>query len=164
MSVASSNASSFMSARYFQNRATDSSMEELRPHLQPQFHSRSFVTSTPPIRSSSQFSIPRFAIKHRTRSLLSASPRLEHRSSRSPSTDSIFGSRLGGSSNFGSSESQIWYQNYQHDAFPHEAVFGDEEMRKHSVDGRIHHIRGEFREMEASLQSFLECVLSRILQ
>ena len=140
MSVASSNASSFMSARYFQNRATDSSMEELRPHL---YYSRSAATATPPMRSTSQFSIPRFAIKHRTRSLLSASPRLEHRSSRSPSTDSIIGSRLGAASSFGSSESQIWYQNYQHDAFPHEAVFGDEDFKGHSVDGRMHHIKGE---------------------
>ena len=40
MSVASSNASSFMSARYFHNRATDSSMEDLRPHLQPHLYSR----------------------------------------------------------------------------------------------------------------------------
>jgi hypothetical protein len=51
---------------------------------------------------------------------------------------------MGGGSNFGSNDSQIWYQNYQHDAFPHEAVFGEEETRGHSVDGRIHHIKGEF--------------------
>jgi len=142
MSVASSGASSFMSSRYFPNR--DSSTEELRPHFYQNFSSRAFATATPPFRSSSQFSIPRFVIKHRTRSLLSASPRLEHRNSRSPSTDSIFGSRMGGGSNFGSNDSQIWYQNYQHDAFPHEAVFGEEETRGHSVDGRIHHIKGEF--------------------
>ena len=141
MSVASSGASSFMSARYFPNR--DSSTEELRPHFYQNFSSRAFATATPPFRSSSQFSIPRFVIKHRTRSLLSASPRLEHRNSRSPSTDSIFGSRMGGGSNFGSNDSQIWYQNYQHDAFPHEAVFGQEEFKGHSVDGRMHHIKGE---------------------
>jgi hypothetical protein len=50
---------------------------------------------------------------------------------------------MGAGSAFGSSESQIWYQNYAHDAFPHEAVFGEEESRKQSVDGRIHHIKGE---------------------
>jgi len=153
MSVASSGASSFMSARYFYNRATDSSMEELRPqgpHYYGYNFSRGSVTATPPIRSSSQFNIPRYAIKSRTRSLLSASPRLEHiggpgGSSRSPSTDSIFGggSRMGGGSNFGSNDSQIWYQNYQSDAFPHDAVFGDEDFKGHSVDGRIHHIKGE---------------------
>ena len=156
MSVASSGASSFMSARYFYNRATDSSMEELRPQG-PHYYgynfsaaSRGSATATPPIRSSSQFNIPRYAIKSRTRSLLSASPRLEHiggcgGSSRSPSTDSIFGggSRMGGGSNFGSNDSQIWYQNYQTDSFPHNAVFGEEDFKGHSVDGRIHHIKGE---------------------
>ncbi len=37
-------------------------------------------------------------------------------------------------------------------------------MNFETVDGRIHHIRGEFQEMEAYLQKFPKCVLSRILQ
>ena len=148
MSVASSNASSFISARYFHNRATDSSMEELRP-TGPHYYGynmthRVSATALPPQRSSSQFSIPRYAIKTRTRSLFSASPRLEHPSSRSPSTDSIFGGGSVAGSHFGSNDSQIWYQNYQTDAFPHTAVFGAEDFKGHSVDGRINHIKGEF--------------------
>jgi hypothetical protein len=37
-------------------------------------------------------------------------------------------------------------------------------MNFETVDGRIHHIRGEFWGMEAYLQNFLKCVLSRIHQ
>lgn len=148
MSVASSNASSYQGGirqgarRYL--HFPESSTEELRnpgPHFfgyhQPP--GPISATGTPPLRCTSQFSIPRYAIKHRTRSLLSASPRLEHMSSRSPSTDSILGTR---SPNFSSTESQIWYQNYQNDSFPHNAIFGDENYQGKPVDGRINHIKG----------------------
>jgi hypothetical protein len=37
-------------------------------------------------------------------------------------------------------------------------------MNFETVDGRIHHIRGEFWGMEAYLQNFLKCVLLKILQ
>lgn len=149
MSVASSSASSYQGgARQGARRYLhfpESSTEELRapgPHYFGYQHPPGpSATGTPPLRCTSQFSIPRYAIKHRTRSLLSASPRLEHKSSRSPSTDSIFGTR---SPNFSSTESQIWYQNYQNDSFPHTAVFGEENYQGRPVDGRIHHIKGKF--------------------
>jgi hypothetical protein len=88
--------------------------------------------------------IPRFAYPAARRgrgSLMSASPRLEHASPAS-STSELFFARHG--AHLASGESHAWYSDYTHEAFPHEAEFGGERQKAvtQNYDHRIDHIRG----------------------
>lgn len=131
-------ASTSSRSSYGRGTHLESSHEELRRQVGP----GSYYTGSGH-RSVSAMGIPRFqAQRPRTASLLSASPRLEH-PFRAPSSDSFFGKH---GAHLASAESQLWYQSYSHEAFPHEANFGDEASYKtgvHNYDGRINHIRGK---------------------
>ena len=96
-----------------------SSHEDLHRQVGPQYYGN---------RSSSAMGIPRYIHRPpRPPSLMSASPRLEH-----PPSEA----------HLASLESQLWYQNYSHESFPHEAEF-DERKVVGNYDGRIHSIRGK---------------------
>ena len=123
-----------------------SSHEDLRRQVGPQYYSHS-------PRSTSSLGIPRYVHLHPQQqqqhhqqqpprppsSMVSASPRLEHH--HHPAESSFFG-RHG--ARLASAESHVWYQEYSHEAFPHDAIFEREQavFGVHNFDVRINSIRG----------------------
>ncbi len=129
-----------------------SSREDLRRQVGPQFYGAQQ-------RSNSSMGIPRYNFRQPPQpqhsqqyqrppsSMVSASPRLENPplGSGGGSRDNFFGRHQGFGARLPSAESQMWYQDYSHEAFPHEAVFDQESAAfgVHNFDVRIHSIRGK---------------------
>ncbi len=122
--------------------------EGLHHQVGPQFYGTSPSTGQ---RSNSVVGIPRY-VRPATygprppSTIMSASPRLEHPPNmRTPSSDSFFG-RHG--VKLASAESQMWYDKYSHEAFPHEAVFDQDSAAfgVHNFDVRINSIKGRKNE------------------
>ena len=108
----------------------ESSHEDLHRLVGPQYYSH-HPPGSAGYRSVSAMGIPRYVHRPKTSSLLSASPRLERAFDVQPSTQ------------LGSAESQQWYNEYSHEAFPHEAEFGATSVfGVQNYDGRIHSIKG----------------------
>ena len=129
-------ASSTGSGGQFTRLSVPSSHEDIHRQVGPHLYGGSSN------RSSSAMGIPRFIHRPpRPPSLMSASPRLEHPSRRSSDQLYFFG-RHG--AHLASYESQVWYQNYSQESFPHEAEF-DEKIKVGNYDGRIHSIRGRLK-------------------
>jgi len=113
-------------------------------------HYTRYPRPAPTLRSASAMGIPRYVARHHlgrggrpTSSLMSASPRLEGAQSPAEGFFGRHGARLA------TTESQMWYQEYSHEAFTHEAEFKQEEatLGVYNYDVRIHSIKGDGREI-----------------
>lgn len=113
----------------------ESSHEDIHRLVGPQYYN-------PSQRSYSAMGIPRFVHRPRGPSIVSASPRLERPLNYQSSNESFFSKSVLSGGRLASAQSHQWYQEYSHDAFPHEAEFG-EETKIGNFDGRIHSIKGK---------------------